>query len=96
MEKINAQKYLLDNKCDDLILNDRPWTKVKDRIYSSDIMMQFAKDYHEAELKKLRVGDVSQQRELLDWLSNEPDHNIRKSDINEILQDFKYYQSNCG
>jgi len=59
-------------------------------------MMQFAKDYHEAELKKLRVGDVSQQRELLDWLSNEPDHNIRKSDINEILQDFKYYQSNCG
>jgi len=42
------------------------------------------------------LHNVSQQRELLDWLSNEPDHNIRKSDINEILQDFKYYQSNCG
>ena len=44
----------------------------------------------------LSLGGVSQQRELLDWLSNEPDHNIRKSDIEEILQDFKYYQSNCG
>jgi len=46
--------------------------------------------------KALSLAGVSQQRELLDWLSNEPDHNIRKSDIEEILQDFKYYQSNCG
>lgn len=46
--------------------------------------------------KELSIHSVSQQRELLDWLSNEPDHNIRKSDIDEILQDFKYYQSNCG
>ncbi len=49
------------------------------------------------ELKEqLRLYSVSQQRELLDWLSNEPDYNIRKSDIEETLQDFKYYQSNCG
>lgn len=47
-------------------------------------------------VKNLGLAGVSQQRELLDWLSNEPDHNIRKSDIEEILQDFKYYQSNCG
>ena len=47
-------------------------------------------------VKNLGLDGVSQQRELLDWLSNEPDHNIRKSDIEEILQDFKYYQSNCG
>jgi hypothetical protein len=47
-------------------------------------------------VKNLGLDGVSQQREFLDWLSNEPDHNIRKSDIEEILQDFKYYQSNCG
>jgi len=46
--------------------------------------------------KELSIHSVNQQRELLDWLSDEPDHNIRKSDIDEILQDFKYYQSNCG
>jgi|GEM_PF-3580000 len=50
----------------------------------------------EAQTEQLILSGVSQQRELLDWLSNEPDHNIRKSDIDEILQDFKYYQSNCG
>lgn len=49
-----------------------------------------------AQTEQLILHDVSQQRELLDWLSNEPDHNIRKSDIDEILHDFKYYQSNCG
>jgi hypothetical protein len=47
-------------------------------------------------VKLFAIHVVNQQRELLDWLSNEPDHNIRKSDIEEILQDFKYYQSNCG
>jgi hypothetical protein len=50
----------------------------------------------EDEVLVLRLYSVSQQRELLDWLSNEPDHKIRKSDIDEILQDFKYYQSNYG
>lgn len=58
------------------------------------------KDWLEEQLtdcrKQLSIQRVNQQRELLDWLSNEPDHNIRKSDIEEILQDFKYYQSNCG
>ena len=36
-----AQKYLLDNNCGDLILNDHRTTKPEDRIYASDIMMMF-------------------------------------------------------
>ena len=42
-------------------------------------------------LEKEKELLVSQQREMLDWLSNEPEHNIIKSEINEILEDFKYY-----
>ena len=43
MEKTanKAQKYLLDNNCGDLILNDHRTTKPDDRIYASDIMMMF-------------------------------------------------------
>jgi len=36
-----AQKFLLDNNCGDLILNDHRTTKPEDRIYASDIMMMF-------------------------------------------------------
>ena len=36
-----AQKYLLNNNCGDLILNDHRTTKPEDRIYASDIMMMF-------------------------------------------------------
>ena len=36
-----AQKFLLDNNCGDLILNDKRAKNAKDRIYASDIMMKF-------------------------------------------------------
>lgn len=77
------------------------WLDKKDKEYNPNIdsYNDVARGYNIAikEVKKqLMLGGVSQQRELLDWLSNEPDHNIRKSDIDEIIQDFKYYQSNCG
>ncbi len=42
-----AQKFLLDNNCGDLILNDHRTTKPKDRIYSSDIMMMFLESERE-------------------------------------------------
>ena len=66
-------------------------TKPREQIIAAQCAT-IAEEYAE----QLLIQRVSQQRELLDWLSNEPDHNIRKSDIDEILQDFKYYQSNCG
>jgi hypothetical protein len=55
---MNAQKYLLDNNCDDLILNDRFGMNPTDRIYTSDIMEKYAKDYHESEVNKLKQGAV--------------------------------------
>lgn len=39
---------------------------------------------------------VSQQRELLEWLSNEDYFNIPKDEIDEILDDWKTYNSNRG
>lgn len=42
------------------------------------------------------LGDVSQQRELLEWLSNEDYFNIPKDEISEILEDWQTYHSNCG
>ncbi len=56
---MNAQKYLLDNNCDNLILNDRFGMNPTDRIYTSDIMEKYAKDYHESEVNKLKQGVVS-------------------------------------
>ena len=46
--------------------------------------------------KQLSIHDVSQQRKLLEWLSNEDYFNIPKDEINEILEDWKTYSSNCG
>ena len=36
-----AQKFLLENNCGDLILNDTRAKNAKGRIYASDIMMKF-------------------------------------------------------
>lgn len=60
----DAQKYLLNSGCDDLILNDRKCTKVEDRLYASDMMMEFARSYHE-KLSKLHQGAVSEPLPLL-------------------------------
>ena len=42
-----AQKYLLNNKCADLLLNDNRTTRIEDRIYVSDIMMMFLRSERE-------------------------------------------------
>ena len=44
----------------------------------------------------LTITDASQQRELLEWLSNEDYFNIPKDEISEILEDWETYNSNCG
>ena len=46
--------------------------------------------------KQLLIHSVSQQRELLEWLSNEDYFNIPKDEISEILEDWQTYNSNCG
>jgi hypothetical protein len=47
-----AQKFLLNNECDDNRLKDAH--KVEDWIYISDIM----EDYHQAQLKLLGISSV--------------------------------------
>lgn len=42
-----------------------------------------------------RLHNVIQQRELLEWLSNEDYFNIPKDEISEILEDWKTYKYNC-
>ena len=50
-----AQKFLLDNNCGDLILNDVRDKKADDRIYASDIMMKFL----ESERKTIELLDFT-------------------------------------
>lgn len=50
----------------------------------------------EKRIEALNIANVSQQRELLEWLSNEDYFNIPKDEISEILEDWKTYNSNCG
>lgn len=40
-----AQKYLLDNKCNDLVLNNKPHVKSTDYIYASDLMENYKAKY---------------------------------------------------
>ena len=47
-------------------------------------------------LELLIIADVSQQRELLEWLSDELYFNIHKDEIGEILEDWETYNYSCG
>jgi len=60
-----------------------------------DLMAEF-EGYEVFPKKQLTLTDVSQQRELLEWLSNEDFFKIPKDEINEILEDYRTYKSNCG
>ena len=48
-----------------------------------------------AEYVREKLNYVIQQRELLEWLSNEDYFKIPKDEIIEILQDWQTYKSNC-
>jgi len=58
-----AQKFLLDNNCGDLILNDTRAKNAKDRIYASDIMMKFLESERgqndDTSERQLTIPDVS-------------------------------------
>ena len=54
------------------------------------------KDLLEIYKEQLLIQHVSQQRELLEWLSDEDYFNIPKDEISEILEDWQTYNSNCG
>ena len=81
----------LDEKIE-LILTRDLWL-TKDFEQSKNEIKQLIK---EAKNKQLLLHDVIQQRELLEWLSDEDYFNIPKDEINEILEDWKTYNSNCG
>jgi hypothetical protein len=56
-----AIRFLLDNKCDDLILNDRRGLKPEDRIYASDIMEKFLiRTLSDEEIEKLNPHDIKE------------------------------------
>lgn len=53
--------------------------------------------WHESEIEKLSVPIVNQRSELFDllkWMQNDPFFNI--DDVDEILDDYYFYKSNCG
>jgi len=90
----DAQKYLLDNGCDDLILNDKKCTKVEDRLYSSDMMMEFAKSYHE-KLSKLHQPKVIGTYAIVRWYDNNKEDVVCST--KEVAEDYvKKYNTLCG
>ena len=58
---MNADNYLKSNESRnfDISFTDKEWRYIK------SWMDDYAKHYHESELKKLRVGDVSRRSEQL-------------------------------
>lgn len=58
MKSLDPQIYLLQNSCNDYVLNSSEGLSPEDRIYASDIMLQFAKEYHERELEKIRIKKI--------------------------------------
>ena len=58
MKNLDPQIYLLQNSCNDYVLNSSEGLSPEDRIYASDIMLKFAKEYHERELEKIRIKKI--------------------------------------
>jgi hypothetical protein len=76
---------------DEEMLNDYPRLKLEyTRLHEDYRRLQTEKD------KQLLLHNVSQQRELLEWLSDEDYFNISRDEISEILEDWQTYNSNCG
>ena len=48
------------------------------------------------ETKQCTITDVSQQRELLVWLKKSDLVTFPKDEINEVIDDYIFYQTNCG
>ena len=46
--------------------------------------------------EQLTLTDVSQQRELLVWLKKSDLVTFPKDEINEVIDDYRFYQTNCG
>jgi arginine repressor len=44
----------------------------------------------------LILFNVSQQRELLVWLQKSDLVTFTKDEINEVIDDYRFYQTNCG
>jgi len=46
--------------------------------------------------EQLLLHNVSQQRELLVWLQKSDLVTFPKDEINEVIDDYRFYQTNCG
>ena len=46
--------------------------------------------------EQLILHGVSQQRELLVWLQKSDLVTFPKDEINEVIDDYRFYQTNCG
>jgi hypothetical protein len=86
-----AQKFLLDNNCGDLILNDHRTTKPEDRIYASDIMMMFLESERGQNIdtseRQLTIPDISISCDTTEFIK------YCKEARNKFVQEF---WQNCG
>lgn len=55
--KVDAQKYLILNNLNDLILNDQH-TTFEERRYASDVLTDYAKLYHINKLREIEISKI--------------------------------------
>lgn len=90
---MNADTYLKE-----IDANDDFWDyeRSEELSYTDGQIVEFAERYHQAKLKLLGIGGVSQQHELLEAYTNKLNQNrllncrVYKGEIDEFLA------SNCG
>jgi len=87
---MNEAKIFLDKKQEEHFNKFGVYADVNSKI------AEWMQEYTDEVVKKLTLTDVSQQRELLVWLQKSDLVTFPKDEINEVIDDYRFYQTNCG
>ena len=78
------------NKKDYLTTNQFEYNQMLNKYYDA------LEAYIDILEKQLTLTDVSHQRELLVWLQKSDLITFPKDEINEVIDDYRFYQTNCS
>ena len=62
----------------------------------NDLLAKYNELLQKEKKEQLILSGVSQQRELLVWLKNKDLVTFTKDEIEEVIDDYKLNQTNCG
>tara|TARA_R110001606_G_scaffold361826_1_gene515540 strand:+ start:559 stop:864 length:306 start_codon:yes stop_codon:yes gene_type:complete len=87
---INLINMNRPNKKDYLTTNQFEYNQMLNKYYDA------LEAYIDILEKQLTLTDVSHQRELLVWLQKSDLITFPKDEINEVIDDYRFYQTNCS